>query len=505
MPSMEIEKYSSSEIDDLSYTARNYAVSNGLVFLNNDEKSSEATTLTQIPVTLFPTVIPREAFVEALSVQQAYNKLYAKVSNDHRFLERCLKDMCGQDEFISKLWKVYEESRAHFATLKKPCQQPVSLGIFRSDYLVTDSKEGPSCKQVEFNTISVSFGAASKVVKNMHNYLSDYGLYHDRLTPNHLTINTSTTGIVMGLNKAYCVYKQQAEQLLKEQNNELPDKTAAQVIVLFIVDRNERNIMDQCALEIELNNRFKVPSARIYFDELDKSATLDNKTNKLFVKVKGKVYEVAVAYYRTAYALSEYTSEADWNARLTVEKSLAIKCPSIAFHLAGSKKIQQELAVEGVLENYLSGNELKAIRYTFADMYPLDESEAGLKGRKLALESPEHYVLKPQREGGGNNVYGADIPKFLEKTEKKNWSSYILMRHIDAIPSTNYILKGKKAVKFETVDELGILGTLVYNSKTGEELQNTQVGYICRTKPINVSEGGVATGYASLSSVHLLD
>jgi glutathione synthase len=37
---------------------------------------------------------------------------------------------------------------------------------------------------------------------------------------------------------------------------------------------------------------------------------------------------------------------------LTIEKSKAVKCPSAAYHLAGLKKVQQELALPGVLEKY---------------------------------------------------------------------------------------------------------------------------------------------------------
>jgi len=29
----------------------------------------------------------------------------------------------------------------------------------------------------------------------------------------------------------------------------------------------------------------------------------------------------------------------------------------------------------------------------------------------MALDAPDRFVLKPQREGGGNNLYGEDIRK----------------------------------------------------------------------------------------------
>jgi len=41
-----------------------------------------------------------------------------------------------------------------------------------------------------------------------------------------------------------------------------------------------------------------------------------------------------------------------------MEQSSAIKCPSISYHLVGTKKIQQELAKPGVLERYLLTNTL---------------------------------------------------------------------------------------------------------------------------------------------------
>jgi hypothetical protein len=37
-----------------------------------------------------------------------------------------------------------------------------------------------------------------------------------------------------------------------------------------------------------------------------------------------------------------------------LNRSSAIKCPSVAYHLAGSKKVQQALAGAGVLEEYAS-------------------------------------------------------------------------------------------------------------------------------------------------------
>lgn len=125
-----------------------------------------------------------------------------------------------------------------------------------------------------------------------------------------------------------------------------------------------------------------------------------------------------------------------------MEKSKAIKCPSIHYHLAGTKKVQQALAKPGMLNRFLTDDtKIKSISNIFTGLYSLDSNtEEGKNAFKMALIDPSkqvaqcssriqnrkqnvrkfsyqlfncRYVLKPQREGGGNNVYGHDIPDAL--------------------------------------------------------------------------------------------
>jgi len=59
--------------------------------------------------------------------------------------------------------------------------------------------------------------------------------------------------------------------------------------------------------------------------------------NKHFIFSQGK--KVAVVYYRAGYSPNHYFGEAEWSARLMIERSTAIKCPNIQYHLAGTKKV----------------------------------------------------------------------------------------------------------------------------------------------------------------------
>lgn len=65
------------------------------------------------------------------------------------------------------------------------------------------------------------------------------------------------------------------------------------------------------------------------------------------LKINGGANEVAVVYFRAGYAPTDYSGPTEWDARLKIERSTAIKSPNIGYHLAGTKKVQQVLAQAG--------------------------------------------------------------------------------------------------------------------------------------------------------------
>jgi len=217
-------------------------------------------------------------------------------------------------------------------------------------------------------------------------------------------------------------------------------------------------------------------------------------------------YEVGVVYMRCGYHPDQYPTQAEWDARLMMERSLAIKSPSIHYHLAGTKKVQQELAKPGMVEKYLGDKaQVESVRDIFTGLYSIDKDPAGEKSVEAAMANPEKYVLKPQREGGGNNVYGEDIKDYLSKlgdSEERN--AYILMDRIAPPVSKNYMVRpGQDPEMVEVVSELGIFGYVIGDKD--KILTNKYVGHMLRTKKSHVNEGGVAAGLGALDSVLLVD
>ena len=83
--------------------------------------------------------------------------------------------------------------------------------------------------------------------------------------------------------------------------------------------------------------------------------------------------EVGVIYMRCGYHPDQYPTQAEWDARLMMERSLAVKSPSINYHLAGTKKVQQELARTGQVEKFLGDNlQISAVKEIFTGLYSLD-------------------------------------------------------------------------------------------------------------------------------------
>ena len=170
---------------------------------------------------------------------------------------------------------------------------------------------------------------------------------------------------------------------------------------------------------------------------------------------------------RCGYHPDQYPTEREWEARLMMERSKAIKSPSINYHLAGTKKVQQELAKPGMVERFLGDKvQIDAVREIFTGLYTLDRDELGDKHFEEAIANPTKFVLKPQREGGGNNVYGDDIKPFLENIrDSDEREAFILMDRIHPPVTKNYMVRpghGPKMV--DVISELGIFGYVIgYN------------------------------------------
>ncbi|GLI79460.1 hypothetical protein PoHVEF18_007795 [Penicillium ochrochloron] len=359
------------------------------------------------------------------------------------------------------------------------------------------------------NTFSASGGSHANKVGNMHRYLAQTGVYNGKdksLDIASLPTNKNIESLASCLALAHATYGRPKS------------REAGQTAVLMIVQPNNFNIADERPIEYALWNREDpVPMYRLEFGaDILEYTRLTEDRELLFHPpwlASTAPVEISVVYLRAGYEAEEY-DHVGWEARLQLEISMAIKCPSLLSHITTFKKVQQALTTPGALERFLTASHAAAIRETFVPVYPLDESEQGLFARDLACDPVKsaNYILKPSLEGGGNNVYGAEIPDYLSSIPQAQWCSYILMERIQPPIQTNLLMGPEALDSGETVSELGILGCCLWESLSEQTsdrrckmIHNSVGGWTFKTKFADVDEMSVVKGYGHFDTPRLMD
>ncbi|KAF5360179.1 hypothetical protein D9758_011332 [Tetrapyrgos nigripes] len=513
------------DLENLQLRAVRYALAHGLLYLPPGTQAAIPMSAIHAPIALFPTPFPRAQFERAKSLQSTYNTLYARIALDTWFLDEVMGTERGVgkvDDFVGKLWtgwKALRDEGLHqvrfIVSISDLCShmvRPLHLGLFRSDYLLHVSEDNNvSIRQVEFNTISSSFGTLSQKVSEMHRHLcASTGFYESSpyLQALNLPPNNTIAGLVEGLAAAHTVYDVPSSQ------------------ILFVVQPGERNVFDQLWLEYELLEKHSIKVIRLTLDELSSCSSVSSINAPLFItplSTRGVIpIEISTIYFRAAYTPTDFPTPSHYTTRFTLEKSKAIKCPSIPLQLAGGKKVQQVLTQPGVLERFLSDEAhwglgsssppevISELRASWMGMWGLDVG--GDDGVNRAREHAMNLVLKPQREGGGNNVYKEAVPAFLDSLPLEERQAWIAMELI-APPKgmKNYLIRaggGESLVEMEVMSELGIFGWALFGDGVGEsegKVREKEVGWLVRTKGKDSNEGGVATGFSVLDSLVLVD
>ncbi|CAL8369099.1 unnamed protein product [Lota lota] len=447
----------------LAKEAKVFSLLNGL--LHRTEDSPEVGSMvTYAPITLFPTPVARAVFEQALAVQPHYNLLVDKISQDAAFLEEALASTVQADDFTARLFNIHKQM------LTEGRASPIVLGINRSDYMLDESEDQRGLlKQIEINTFAAGGFGVTDVIPSMHRHMLRLtGLEALRSS---VPDSNSTVQLASALHRAWELYAR------------------PQAAILFLVEDLENIYFSHHMLINELRER-GISSVRNNFEFVYKMGRLSSD-NRLFVDGQ----EVALVFFRDGYLPCHYTEES-WEARLLMERSLAIKCPDIATHLAGTKKVQQVLAQPGVLERFFPDQPqvVQQIRDTFVGLYTLDQCPEGDRAAAMAIDSPDRFVLKPQREGGGHNFFNADLARVLEEVGGGiGRASYILMDRIRPKVERNVLLRKDVALEpCGVAFELGIFGA--YIRKERDMVLNVVAGHVMRTKGAEQCQGGVNRG-----------
>ena len=503
------------ELLEIHTHVKDYQLTHGSVLKLVQTDSDKGPFARPIGVAMFPTKFPRAQFEQALRIQHLYNELYVRVAEDRWWLRRVLKGLIENDKLTETLWRIHVQIDRH------GYNQTMSLGIFRSDYMLdaTRGTEDPffdsasELKQVELNTFSCAGGVHGSIATGMHRYLAASGHYSSeahQIRATDIQINNTQQGIIDALALGHDTY-----------DNSYTDIRHPLAVLMVVQPRNV-NIADERPIEYGLYSRDPmIPCLRCVWDEdMYGRLRLDYPKDKLLYTPHPKqrsqqTYEISVVYMRAGYDAREYDLIISGESvRRCIEESRAIKCPSLLSHLSTYKIVQQALSEPGALERFLPPDSAALLRPTFAKMYVLDRYTGdGAYAISLALnpDTAEQFVLKPSLEGGGHNIYGRAIPDFLQSIDECLWPDYVLMARIEPQEGVRNILLSPQGVyRGEVVSELGVFGAVLWrvnkeNKKKkgkGVEIMENRgaTGWSFKTKARHVEEMSVIKGYGCFDS-----
>ena len=375
-------------------------------------------------------------------------------------------------------------SAVYSGSSAKSVTEDIRLHLLRNDFLPTDSDK--RILQVEINTISASFAGLLEALSLIHQ--SNRAVYYPSFT-GVLPVNTPCTAFASAMAAAVAAHN------IKW--------TRSSAYVLFVVEEGERNIVDQYAIEYRLVQQHGLTVLRRTLGQVHTRASILTCGQ---LSVDG--LEVALVYFRSGYDPKHYPSDNEWAARELIERSRAVKCPSLPMQLAGTKKVQQLWYTDNgaVLKRFgLTHPEIKEVQEVFARQA---DPSVDREYCQAALENPDGWVLKPQREGGGHNLYGDDLKLALASLSHDELSQYVLMERMHPNPLPGMVVDGVATAEAgrivpvvidEAVSELGI-----YSFYMPQLQRNEVCGHLLRTKEISVKEGGVNAGFAVLDTAHLV-
>lgn len=414
-----------------------------------------------LPFTLHPWQSPPGFYAHGARVSPLYNKLYHRVSQNRAFLDEHLAASRAVDDFVQGLYSCLPD---------QPIARPW-LYLSRHDFMPAITPQGILPKQVETNLMAASLGYASQRVNAAIRFL-----YAGTPLGSSVLPHRGGSTICKGLALAYQHYAKAGE------------------VILFIVPPGEVNAFDQRTMQAELVLEYGISVLRTTLDELGESGEIrDGK-----VVLKGR--SASIAYFRGGYSPDHYANPDAWKGRRLLEHSQTLSIPSVTIQLANTKKIQQVLSHQPTLEQFVSPQEAAQLLETMVAMCPVDGPIQGTTGRQAALADPEGWVLKPSREGGGNNYFGDDLVKQLKELTTRQAHAFILMESIQQTPFRAVRLVEEKVVDNLCVTELGHFSYALWEEAAAEPAFQDTEGYLLRTKDVGNREGLVLGGFSFLDT-----
>jgi glutathione synthetase len=445
-----------------------------------------------VPFTFTPSAISSQDYSQLHYVSPLLGRLTQELAARPDLLQQVHAPLAAGDPFFAEMLSTHRQLQEHPEDLAR-----VPLLLQRSDFMM-DELVGP--RLVECNSIAAGMAPFGDRVRELHAWLSarwpaQYA-QHLGSRPGALLDNPATINMARAIAAA-------AGKIARDLDDD------GDPGFLMVVQEHEDNVFDQRLLEQQL---LKL-GLRIYrrtFRQLHEQLS-SGPRQSLQLEGCGTIHAV---YLRAGYQYQDYVAtdldsrrccDALCATRMFIERHRVALNATVAQQLATSKRMQQHLGDGGnalLTELGFNPQECTALSAVMAPMRAVDShSSAWLREES----SSGDWVLKNQGEGGGHCLFDRDILKRLESMTAADYGAWVLMQRLrprGREQSTLVVRDGRAQQVQRLVSEVGLFTAHLEADPlpTGEK-QKAHIGYLVRSKPPEVTEAGVHSGYGALDSL----
>lgn len=459
--------------------AISFVITHGGVSAQPNEDNDHRSNLIHFQFAYRPTPFPISIYRKAVRNTPVINLLMSRVAADHDYLREKLADTGAADpDFTGRLLSILERC---------PDEPPIELFINRTDYLIDERHGSKNLVMVETNTVACACTSRGTIASRMHRLLRKNPGCNVEVDVDNLPHIDTEREVAKGIGLAHKKFI------------ELYSNIDSVCVIAFVISLGDEFFAEIPRLKAALFENESIPSVEVSLAQIHKYGRLEN--GHLTIQLPGwkQGSIISVAYFRNTNAQSSFPSEQEWLARELIEKSLAVKCPTIAVHLAGSKKMQQVLSCDGEVERFLDSTEdIEGLRATFAPHYSLSPDENGKKHAEMAIKSPEKYVMKGQGEGISDLFFSQQMKDALQNFSGSQGSEFVLMERLKPMAHRNILVQNGNSFESELVGELGEWG--IYCAVQGKEIKNISAGCTVRNKQLSQAETGISNSTLYIGS-----
>ena len=424
-----------------------------------------------VPISLYPSPIPRGLFDKIFFYQIVLDKLLYKLSNDQKYLEEILTPIASKDNFVQKLLEISKKS----VNFEK--KQKIRLGIFRNDYLLDKAQDFIFLQ--DWNTSSVGFNSYTNNLLCFHNYFDQK--YPDVFAKYKNKEKENTKEIPQDKGNTIENFSHSIVEALK-----LAFPETKEYLIVFVIKKDEQakydfeleNLIN--GLKDEKDDKIKIKSVKLSLGEISKKLTKDGDGNLLLDGNK-----VSMVYFNTGDKEEDYPDEDSWNGRELVELSTAIKVPDVNILLASLRIFQYYLAKPGIIMHYYDNALIiNDILRFFGGIYyapDLEKEKQTELFNKIQAE-PNKYILKPFH-GNKNILTGEKLKGVVPAGEgepSEELKNGIILEVSTPPEHEALIIRDEKTSIEKVISEYSIYGIILSNDNN--LTTNKSVGYLVRTR-----------------------